>query len=79
MSELAGSNNLVYDDGAPTYTAILSNNVNKNPLFVALGKNFQLQSGSPAIGAGASSSPAARADMTGLLRPAAPSIGAYQR
>ena len=74
-----GSNNLVYDDGAPTYTAILSNNVNKNPLFVALGKNFQLRSGSPAIGAGTSSSPAARSDMTGLLRPAVPSIGAYQR
>jgi hypothetical protein len=69
----------VYDDGAPTYTAILSNNVNQDPLFVTLGSNFQLQSGSPAIGAGTNSSPAVRYDMTGLLRPAAPSMGAYQQ
>jgi hypothetical protein len=75
----AGSNNLVYDDGAPTYTAILSNNVNKNPMFITLGSNFQLRSGSPAIGAGTNNSPAARYDMNGLLRPTIPSIGAYQR
>ena len=74
----AGSNNLAYGNRAATYTAILSNNVNQDPLFVALGSNFQLQSGSLAIGSGTNSSLAASHDMDGLLRSASPSIGAYE-
>jgi len=73
-----GTNNLVYGAGTPTFTAILANNVNLNPNFVTLGSNFQLQAGSPAIGAGITTAPLATYDVDGLARPSPPSIGAYE-
>jgi hypothetical protein len=73
-----GTNNLVYGAGSATFTLILANNINQNPLFVTLGSDFELQPSSPAVGAGTSGSPNASYDVNGLLRPATPAIGAYE-
>jgi hypothetical protein len=73
----AGSNNVVFGNGAPTYTNILTSNVNADPKFVTPGSDFHLQSGSPAIGAGVAVSGLTR-DIDGRLRPNPPSAGAYE-
>jgi hypothetical protein len=72
-----GSNNLVYGNGAATFTSILTSNVNSNPLLVSPGSDFHLQSGSPATGAGVPIS-GLTYDIDGRVRPNPPSIGAYE-
>lgn len=78
-SNLTGSNNIWFGGtGVPSQTA---GNITSNPLFVANGNNFRLQSSSPAVGAGLHSWTGGSApshDIAGLLRPALPSIGAYE-
>jgi hypothetical protein len=73
-----GSNNLVFGDGPPTFTSILTNSINQNPQFVNLGSDFHLQSSSPAVGAGATGAPIPIGDLDGITRPTPPSIGAYE-
>ena len=73
----AGSNNLVFGNGAPTFTNILTSNVNVDPKLVNPGADFHLQSGSPAIGAGIAI-PNLNRDIDGRLRPNPPSVGAYE-
>lgn len=75
----SGSNNLVFGDGAATYTAILGAGVNVNPNFVTPGSDFHLQAGSLALGAGTTSNgPVPTYDIDGKIRPNPPSIGAYE-
>lgn len=87
--QVAGANNLQYGLGAATFTNLLTGTVNKDAQFVnPSGGNFQLQASSPAIGAGLHtitdytssgySVPAPAYDITGLVRPSPPSIGAYE-
>jgi hypothetical protein len=74
----AGSNNLVFGAGAPTFTNILTNTINANPLFINLaGANFNLSVGSPATGTGVAVSGLVY-DITGKPRPNPPSVGAYE-
>jgi hypothetical protein len=74
-SLLSGSNNLWYGlSSAPSQTGV---NVTVNPLLANAGTDFTLQASSPAIGAGTGSR-AAAADFAGNIRPAIPSIGAYE-
>lgn len=85
---MSGSKNLLYGNGAATYTNLMTGTINLNPQFVNPGSfNFALQNGSPAIGAGlhtiqdataTKSIPAPTYDITGLVRPNPPSIGAYE-
>jgi hypothetical protein len=54
-------------------------NIDADPLFVDSADNdFQLGSGSPAIGAGSAAAPAPTTDIEGCTRPDPPSIGAYE-
>lgn len=75
----SGSNNLVFNNGAPTFVAIIGTGVNSNPLFVTLGSDFHLQFGSPAIGTGTTTGgPVPVYDIDGRVRSSPPSIGAYE-
>jgi hypothetical protein len=76
----AGANNLVFNNGAPTFTAIIGPGINVDPLFVNLtGRDFHLQSTSPAIAAGTvSGGPVPTYDIDGRIRPGTPSMGAYE-
>jgi hypothetical protein len=86
--QVAGTNNLEYGMGAATFTNLLTGTINHDALFVnASGGNFQLQSGSPAIGAGthtitnytgSNTISAPLYDINGLVRPNPPSIGAFE-
>lgn len=82
LSMLTGSNNLWYGLGnGPTQT---TGNVNSNPDMVSPASptyNFNLQNGSPAIGAGIASWTGGTSptyDHNGLIRPNPPSVGAYE-
>jgi len=71
------SNNLWF--GAGTAPTNCSNNVTSNPLLVSPSTgNAQVQSGSPAIGAGVNLAGLVPYDVDGLVRPNPPSIGAYE-
>lgn len=71
------SNNLYFQGGSPP-AFCNGSAVTGNPLFVSTTiPNLNLQSGSPAIGAG-STSHVPTYDANGLLRPSPPSIGAYE-
>jgi hypothetical protein len=70
------SNNLYYQGGAAP-SDCSTNSVAANPLFAALSSTgLNLQSGSPALGAG-SSSHRSTYDIQGNFRPTPPAIGAY--
>jgi hypothetical protein len=73
----AGANNLVFGNGAATFTGILTGSINSDPKLVSPGTDFHLQSGSPAIGAGVAI-PGLTRDIDGRVRPNPPSIGAYE-
>lgn len=76
-SLVSGSNNLCFGSGACP-SSFGSGNISADPLFVlASSLNFQLLATSPAIGAGTSAKVSAY-DHNGLIRPATPSIGAYE-
>ena len=85
---MSGTTNLMYGSGATTYPSLMSSSLNSNPLLVnPSGFNFELQSGSPAIGAGvetisdysgAFSVTAPIHDIDGRIRPNPPSVGAYE-
>jgi hypothetical protein len=74
--------NLFYGDGAtcsfPSGSTGISctNSISANPMYVTPGSNFQLQAGSPAIGA-ASATDAPATDYNGTARTAPYNIGAY--
>jgi hypothetical protein len=74
-SLLSGSNNVWYGlSSAPSQTGA---SITVNPLLTNAGTDFTLQATSPAIGTGIGSR-AAAADFAGNIRPAIPSIGAYE-
>jgi hypothetical protein len=77
-SLLSGSNNLWFGAGPAPCSSNLSGSLNVDPKFVAIGSNFQLQTGSPAIDGGASVSAAFSID--GVRRPQGSSVdrGAYE-
>jgi hypothetical protein len=78
-SNLTGSNNIWF--GGTAVPSQTTGNITANPLFVANGSNFKLQSSSPAIGAGVGSwtgGSTSTHDIAGLLRPSPPSIGAFE-
>jgi hypothetical protein len=85
LSGCSFNNNLIYGaaaamSGSTTGMAVGANQIGVNPLFVnatTAPYNFALNPGSPAIGAGLSLS-AIVADILGVTRTAAPSLGAYQ-
>jgi hypothetical protein len=73
-----GSTNLVFGSGAPTYTGIMTSNINQDPLFLnAAGDDFHLNSGSPARGVGLAI-PGLVYDIDGRVRANPPSLGAYE-
>lgn len=86
----SGANNLYYTPGQGWNTTYSGDIVNTNPLFVNLGTgsanqrcigcNYSLQSTSPAINHGVSTSPIVTTDLKGLTRPqgSAYDIGAYE-
>jgi hypothetical protein len=84
----SGANDIMYGAGVATYPSLFTGTINSNPLLVSASSfNFQLQSGSPAIGAGiqtisdvsgTKSVSAPAYDINGLIRPNPPSIGAYE-
>jgi hypothetical protein len=70
-----GKNDFYGAGGVPSSCG--SGNISSNPNFVSTSTpNFQLQSGSPALGAGATSN-VPLFDFLGNSRPSPPSIGAY--
>lgn len=79
------NNNIVYGvssvmNGSTTGMTVGSNQIGANPLFVNASStppNFELQSGSPAIGGGVALA-AIVIDNTGITRANPPTIGAYQ-
>jgi hypothetical protein len=74
-SQVSGSNNLWFGaSGAPSQT---TGNITTNPLLVALGNDFTLQSTSPAIGSGTAAH-ASSWDFGGNPRPSPPSLGAFE-
>jgi hypothetical protein len=77
-----GSNNLVFNHGAPTYTRILLANFNIDPMFVNLrGRDFHLQLNSAAHAKGITAWDGVNApayDIEGRLRGSPPSVGAYE-
>jgi hypothetical protein len=77
-----GSANLVFNHGGPTYTSILTNNFNIDPLFANLtGRNFHLQSISAARHKGVTTWNGISAptyDIDGRVRDNPPSLGAYE-
>jgi hypothetical protein len=74
----AGSNDLVFGDGGPTFTNILSSILNLDPVFTNLaGDDFHLNVGSPASGAGVAI-PGLLYDHDGKPRKNPPSVGAYE-
>ena len=77
IGTLSGSNNLWYSDSPPGRTApVTSYGKIANPLFIS-GSDYELQSGSPAIGAGISFD-GLTTDFNATPRPNPPSIGAYE-
>jgi hypothetical protein len=78
-SLLTGANNLWFGISTSSIQSIggLSANITSDPLLVAAGSNFNLQSTSPAVGAGTTSHRSAY-DFNGGARPNPPSVGAYE-
>jgi hypothetical protein len=73
-----GSTNLVFGNGAPTYTGIMTSNISVDPLFNnAAAADFHLATGSPAIGVGVAI-PGLAYDIDGHVRKNPPSLGAYE-
>ncbi|HVM76745.1 MAG TPA: Ig-like domain-containing protein, partial [Candidatus Paceibacterota bacterium] len=85
---LSGNNNVMFGSGAPTFPSIFLNSLNVDPKFASPSTfDLHLQAGSPAVGAGLTtitdrtggySIPAPIYDVDGRVRPATPSIGAYE-
>jgi hypothetical protein len=74
------TNNYVQDAcGGGTATFAVSNLIQQSPLFVNAASNFQLQMGSPALGAGVVTNPPVTTDFAGNPRGSPPSIGAYEQ
>jgi hypothetical protein len=78
-----GTNNLMYGVGTPPSSTEVTGTINSDPRFVSTRvPNFQLSSpSSPANAAGTPSTtnaPVPMFDITGLVRPSPPSIGAYE-
>lgn len=79
--QLSGSNNDWFGAGVPPCGSLFASDVNGDPKYVdpVTTRNFHLQNGSPAIGAGATISTLLY-DLDGVSRPQGPaySIGAYE-
>jgi hypothetical protein len=88
VTQLFGTNNLMFGAGAPPASTNITGTVNSNPGFVntsitgcptACPTNLQLAaSTSPANKTGSTVAPVPTLDLTGLIRPSPPSIGAYE-
>lgn len=82
--QIIGANNDLYGVGAISSSTVqggwsATGSLNSNPNFTSTSTpNFVPLSGSPVIGAGTTTAPVAAYDVTGLLRPSPPSIGAYE-
>jgi IPT/TIG domain len=74
----SGSNSLMFGEGAPTFTSLVTGTANSDPLFVNQGLDFHLQSSSPAAGIGVAI-PGLIQDIDGRPRPNPPSAGAYEK